>query len=137
MAVFIDTGVFYAAGNTADQHHGHANAILKRIFQKQFGQAYTSDYIVDEAVTLTQARTKDRKKSIRMLDNCLHSPELFNILNVNEDEFLQAAKQYGHCDELSFTDCTTLVLMRKNGIRHIATLDSGFRQFDDVQLVEP
>ncbi len=136
MSIFIDTGVFYAARNKADQYHGQAQAILRRIFQKQYGEAFVSDYVVDEVVTLTHARTKDRKKSVQMLDECTNSPELFSILNVDEAEFKQAAQYYRRFAELSFTDCTTMTLMKKHGIDRIATFDSGFKRTGQIEVIE-
>ncbi|MBI5036207.1 type II toxin-antitoxin system VapC family toxin [Candidatus Micrarchaeota archaeon] len=36
---------------------------------------------------------------------------------------------------ISFTDCSTLVLMKRHGIKNIATFDSGFRKVKWLKVV--
>jgi hypothetical protein len=56
MSVFVDTGVFYRHHDTDAARHEAAVDGLERLFEGEFGVAYTSDYIIDEAVTLTRVQ---------------------------------------------------------------------------------
>lgn len=57
MSVFVDTGVFYAHHDTDAERHDAAVAAFDALLDGTYGQRYTSEYILDEAVTLTRART--------------------------------------------------------------------------------
>lgn len=135
LAIFIDTGMFYALQNVQDEKHPAAKDIIGRIHKGQYGQAFTSDYVVDEAVTLVHARTKNRFESQLMLDKLLNSPSVFEIINVTENDFYEAAHEYKKCDSLSFTDASTLALMRKHRISHLASFDNGFLKVKDIHVI--
>jgi len=57
MSVFVDTGVFFAHHDTDAARHDHAVDAFDALFDGEYGQPYTNDYILDETVTLTRART--------------------------------------------------------------------------------
>ncbi|MHA1377844.1 MAG: hypothetical protein ACTSRG_05640 [Candidatus Helarchaeota archaeon] len=44
---------FYVLKFKKDPNHTKANKILKEVAQKKFGSQFTSDYIIDELMTLT------------------------------------------------------------------------------------
>ena len=56
MSVLVDTGVLYADHDTEASRHEAAQRALEVVYDGEFGQPYVSDYIFDEAVTLTQRR---------------------------------------------------------------------------------
>lgn len=56
MTVLVDTGVLYADHDTDAARHGTARNILELVYDGECGQPYVSDYIYDEAVTLTLKR---------------------------------------------------------------------------------
>jgi len=60
MAIFIDTNIFVAFYNEADENHSKAKKIITDIAEGKYGKALTSDYVFDEAVTVILARTKDQ-----------------------------------------------------------------------------
>jgi predicted nucleic acid-binding protein len=66
MTVFVDSGVFYAQTDRAANRHETAKAALTGIFAGTYGQPFTSDYVYDEAVTLTLARTAEYEKAKRV-----------------------------------------------------------------------
>jgi predicted nucleic acid-binding protein len=57
MSVLVDTGVFYAHADTDATRHGAAVRAFDALVDDALGQPYTSDYVFDEAVTLTLSRT--------------------------------------------------------------------------------
>lgn len=56
MTVFVDIGVLYADHDQDASRHTAASAALDAVYDGEFGQPYVSDYIYDEAVTLTLKR---------------------------------------------------------------------------------
>ena len=136
MSIFIDTGVMVASFNSRDELHLTAKTLMQSVFDKAFGNAFTSDYVIDEGTTLTFARTHDRTLSNSFLENSLNSNSLFEILYTSEEDFIETAKEYLKEKELSFTDCSILVLMKKHGIKNIATFDSGFRKIKGISVIE-
>jgi predicted nucleic acid-binding protein len=71
-------------------------------------------------------RTKRLELAIDIGEFILSSPRIIE-LRVSGDAF-NAAWELKSLKErfLSFTDCTSLALMEKNGIKRIASFDSGF-----------
>ncbi|MBI5036208.1 type II toxin-antitoxin system VapC family toxin [Candidatus Micrarchaeota archaeon] len=106
MAIFLDTAVLVAFHNARDAGHETAKQILWRVFHGEFGSVYTSEYIVDEGVTLTFARTKNRHQSNSFLQYCLGSAvdRLFSILPVTSESFRDSAAEYLRQTEL-IADC--------------------------------
>lgn len=135
MAVFIDTGILVALHNRRDTLHARSKAIMARIRNKEYGAMFTSDYVLDEATQVVLSRTRDRRLSQDLLSLCLGSGEALAILNVDDEDFVQASRLFLESDELSFTDCSTVVLMHRQGIEYVATFDSDFRRVPGVQVL--
>ena len=135
MAIFLDTGILVGMHNNSDSLHAAAKNIFRRIAAGEFGNAYTSDYVIDEGTAVTYARTKSRNQSKSLLTTCLKSSGVFEILSVGSTGFKETAQEYLKQPELSFTDCSNLILMRQNGIRNIATFDSGFKRIPDIRVI--
>ena len=58
MAVFVDTGIFVAMHNADDEFHLRSKELVERALKGDFGWIFTSDYVVDEAITTALVRTK-------------------------------------------------------------------------------
>jgi predicted nucleic acid-binding protein len=100
---------------------------MARALAGEFGVVYTSDYVVDEAITTALARTKRLELAIDIGEFVLASPRIVK-LRVSEDVFKAAWNRFKSLGDrfLSFTDCITLALMEKHGIESIASFNSGF-----------
>ena len=111
----------------ADENHKQAKELMERALKGEYGAVYTSDYVIDEAVTATLARTKKFGAAIEVGEFILGSPRL-KKLRVSEEIFDAAWRQFKSLEKrpMSFTDCTSLALMGKSGIENIASFDSGF-----------
>lgn len=130
MSVFIDSGVFTAFHNTRDSNNRRALELMKEIVAGGLGSAYTSDYIFDEAVTLALVRTRRPEIALsvgRMILGDLTKPFLV-VLRVDSEAFREAWKLFPRYAGrgLSFTDCTSIALMRMRDIESIVSFDSDF-----------
>jgi predicted nucleic acid-binding protein len=57
MTILIDTGVVYADHDTDATRHDAASRALDAVYDGEFGHPYLTDYVFDEAITLTRKRT--------------------------------------------------------------------------------
>jgi predicted nucleic acid-binding protein len=127
MAVFIDTGVFVAVRNADDELHTRSKELMKRALKSEFGRMYTSDYVIDEAVTTALIRTRRHDLATDLGRYIIESPRITKLW-VEKDSFEIAWEKFKvFMDKpLSFTDCTSLALMEKSRIKQIISFDSGF-----------
>ncbi|MFQ6086039.1 MAG: type II toxin-antitoxin system VapC family toxin, partial [Candidatus Bathyarchaeia archaeon] len=86
MAVFVDTGIFSGAYNLRDKYHERAGKLLGDALTGKYGIAYTTDYVFDEAVTLTLYRTGKAELAIELGEAILRSPRV-RVINVTDDLF--------------------------------------------------
>lgn len=132
MSIFIDTGVFIAFFNKRDEKHKQAVELLKNALSGDFGTLYTSDYIFDEAVTFIIKKTGriDLAQTVGnfILGELKGYPKLFNLLYVNSEVFSYAWRLFNKYSnrKLSFTDCTSLALIKITNIPRIMSFDNGF-----------
>lgn len=130
MSVFLDTGVFVAFHNTRDANHTRALELMRGIVDGELGTAYTSDYVFDEAVTVALVRTRRPENALavgRMILGELTAPFLA-ILRVGDEAFKGAWRLFPRYAgrRLSFTNCTSITLMRRRGIESIVSFDTDF-----------
>ncbi len=131
MSVFVDTGVLVAFANSRDDRHQDATRILDAARGRRWGRIITSDYILDEAVTLLLARTKRPERAVRLGQFILGTGDgdrVMDLAFVDPRSFLRAWVLFARMASrgLSFTDCTSLELMRALRIDRIASFDRGF-----------
>ena len=131
MSVFIDTGIFVAFHNTRDKNHGRALKLIRRAVSGEFGILYTSDYVFDESVTTALIRTKNPSIAQglgEMILGGLKTPLFIVMLRVDDEIFRKSweffTKYAGK--GLSFTDCTTIALMKSVGIEKVMSFDADF-----------
>jgi predicted nucleic acid-binding protein len=133
LKIFIDTGVFVAFHNKSDARHSLAKGIMGSIARGDYGAAYTSEYIFDEAVTFTLSRTGNHALAESLGATILGEKRrpFAKILNIEVTTFGGAWTLFRRFSDstLSFTDCTSLTLMKTYGIDMIASFDSGFDAF--------
>jgi predicted nucleic acid-binding protein len=129
----LDTSVFVAFSNKKDKDHAKAKALLDRLRKGEFGTPYTSDYIFDEAVTVALVRTGRLDLAIKIGKLILGAPEegipkLLMLIRVDDHVFSEAWTAFkGHENKLlSFTDQTSLQIMKTYKIDSIMSFDSGF-----------
>jgi len=125
MSVLIDTCIFVALSNNRDVNHGKARKLIEECMKGKYGKPYISDYIFDETLTTTLVRTKNHKKSVELGEYLLGSE--IDIIRIDEESFQKAWEMYKK-NTLSFTDCTSLAILKTYGINKLITFDSQLKK---------
>ena len=130
MTVLVDTGVLYADHDTDATRHEAARNAIEAVYDGEFGQPYVSDYIYDEAVTLTLRRggydpAKRLGERIRGDDSY---PQAYEMLAVSSGVFADAVDVFERYDDqqLSFTDATTIALCQRHAVDGVMSFDDDF-----------
>lgn len=133
MSLLVDTNILFAYANTRESRREAAVDLFAEMVEGKHGRICTTTFIVDETLTLLGARGQSHEAARRILgimglapDTGL--PHLIEVLDVTLDDVRATlALQERHWDRgLSFTDCTSLHVMARDGIDALATLDAGF-----------
>lgn len=124
---FLDTTVLVGGADARDARHGDGRAILRELAAGKLGTALVSDFVVDEAVTILGSRRGvGAEAAVAVLRSFLGSPRvrcLFVDAAALEETF-DAYRRYRGA--LSFTDASTVVLMRRAGCGTLYSHDCGF-----------
>jgi predicted nucleic acid-binding protein len=129
--VFVDTGAWFARFVPSDPDHAAAKAWLDRNTQPLI----TTDYVVDELLTLFRVRGEYRRAleiGPQILQGEVSDLEWVTPLDVEQ------AWQVFSTDQdkgWSFTDCVSRVVMERLAIATALAFDEHFRQFGTVSVV--
>jgi len=131
MTVLIDSGVFYAHADVDATRHETAVEAFDRVIDGDFGRPFASDYIYDEAVTLTLSRTgtfEYAKQVGQRIRGTGGYPSLITLEHVTPTVFENAVEVFERYDDqsLSFTDATTIALARNQDIDAVLSFDDDF-----------
>lgn len=131
MSIFIDTGVFFAHHDTDAERHEQAVTAFNAVLDGEYGQPYTSDYVLDETVTLTRARTESFEAADTIANRILGNepfPKLFEIIHVAPDDVRASVETFRRYSDhnLSFTDATIVELCESRGIDAVLSFDTDF-----------
>jgi predicted nucleic acid-binding protein len=131
MTVLVDTGVLYADHDTDATRHHIASEALEAVYDGELGHPYISDYIFDEAITLTATRTGSHGAATALSDKLRGQdqyPTVYELLDVSTAVFSDAVSVFEQYDdqELSFTDATTVALVNRHGLDGILSFDDDF-----------
>ena len=123
----MDTAGFLALWDEADERHGRAVRLQSELVRKH-SRFLTTDYIVDETVTLLLVRHSHSAASDFL--RTVTTSESLHLHWVTPDRFHTAAEFFArHADkEWSFTDCVSFDLMHELNVRDSFTTDQHFRQ---------
>lgn len=132
--IFLDSSFIVACKIGNDEHHKSSIDYLAKMIAEGNEEFVTSDYIFDEVVTVILVKSKnlgaaiDAGRTLRIASF---------ILKVDEEVYEKAWEIFSNQQntKLSFTDCSTLALMQKEGIKNIATFDQDFRKVKEVEVV--
>jgi len=122
---FADTSALYAFIDRSDANHPAAREAVGRLIRAG-RRIVTTDYIVAEAVNLTNARAGS-VAATRVLD-LLEQSAGIQVEWIGVERF-EAAKKFfrKHSDHrYSFTDCTSFVVMRELRLVEALTTDRHF-----------
>jgi hypothetical protein len=129
--IFVDSSAWFAVYSRRDANHPAAMAAI-RSFRDPL---VTSDYIVDETLTLLRARGENRRALTfgrRVIEG-----GWARIVRIEDQDFTAAWSMFRtfHDKDWSFTDCTSRVVMERLGIKRAFAFDDHFRQFGTVSVV--
>ena len=131
--IFVDTGAWFARFVPTDPDHPAAKVWLDR----NTSPLITTDYIVDELLTLLKVRG-EYQRALEIGPNLFGAAvcDLEWVTPADVDEAWRVFSSY-HDKEWSFTDCVSRVVMQRLGITTAFAFDKHFREFGIVTVVPP
>ena len=122
--VFVDTSAWYASVARRDRDHKTARNFL----ETNRRSLLFTDYILDETVTLIQARLS-HAEAVRFIDAVMLSPrvQMRYLEEVDVQDTVALFRRYQD-KAWSFTDCASFVIMRRLGLDTAFAFDEHFRQ---------
>ena len=129
--VFVDTGAWFAFFVPADADH----AAARTWFDSNTDPLVTTDYVVDELLTLLRVRGEFRRAL--EVGPALFNGDLCQVEWVSPADVENAWGVFSgyHDKSWSFTDCVSRVVMERLRIMTAAAFDEHFRQFGTVTVV--
>lgn len=129
MRCFVDTSAFCALEDRADWHHASAHLFRKELRDKTSGQLITTNFVIDETLTLLKARL-GAGPAIRF-GAMIWNSEAVLVLRVSEEQEKRAWAIFcRYADKgFSFTDFTSFAVMKEEQIPFVFAFDRHFLQF--------
>jgi predicted nucleic acid-binding protein len=126
--IFVDTSAWYAIEVEDDLNHKAAHNFLTEIASGKFGIAITTDYVIDETLTLLRTR-RDLASALSFIAKVTKSKSI-RVFWINEDLFQKTLEVFKKSNgkTWSFTDCTSFALMRELNIKEAFSFDKHFNQ---------
>jgi len=126
-SVFVDTSAWIALINKSDVFHLKAKTI-RDVLVRDDRQCLVTDYVVVE-IANSLSRIPWRSSAIQLI-NSIYASENINVVEIDKDIYVEAWKLYSERidKEWSLTDCTSFVVMNRNGIAEAFTNDRHFEQ---------
>jgi predicted nucleic acid-binding protein len=129
--LFVDTTALVAIEDKDDANHQEAVGFREKIGRSEtpFRVLYTSNYIIDETLTLLRAHCGH---SVAVgFRNALEASKLVRVFWITEalerDAWSIFERQMDK--DYSFTDCTSFALMEHEAIRDAFAFDHHFTQY--------
>jgi predicted nucleic acid-binding protein len=123
--LFVDTWGWVTLSSRRETRHQEVRAFLKGFR----GQVYSSDYVLDETITLLYARYPHQAEgAVREILTLIAQGSII-LERITEDRFAaawQLRQRYADKPAISFTDLTSMVVMQERGITQILTQDAHF-----------
>lgn len=132
--VLVDSSILVAFRNEKDENHEEAIRVMRDITDGKYGKPIITDYIFDETVTVCFARTKSMEITKDFGNHLLHSQ--MALVKINETLFKDAWEIFCTPLKLSFTDASSVAVIKAAGISHIATFDSALEKIAHAKPVE-
>lgn len=129
MKLFIDTWAWLTLRDKRESRHEVVRDFYRQ-FREKRGIIYTSDYVLDETITLLFKRLPFNiaKESLTKIDAAIEESYL-QMEWVTPERFQKAKElrlKYDDKPKISFTDLTSMVVMNELGITDILTEDEHF-----------
>lgn len=133
--LFIDTSGWCAVYDRSDTNHQKALAFWREITGTT-GTLFTSDYVLDETLTLLRLRLGHRDAV--EFGRAVLASEVVKVVPVSAKTWQEAWELFVKFrdKDFSFTDCTSFVLMRRLKLTEALAFDQHFRQMGFVMRPE-
>ena len=133
MAVFLDSGFYLGLIHPKDENYKRCIELLQILKTGEYGQLFTSNYIMAESATLVAVRTRNNAHAIQnAFELFLGSGQLARFLRLNEDNLKDAWDLFQKInlpkspEIISYIDCSNIILCRSYSIETIISYDSHF-----------
>lgn len=130
MIVFVDSSALKANYDARDDCHAKATELMRKIAARETEVTafVTTDYVLDEAVTLTRF-AHSHAKAVELADATLSS-KFMRLVYCDEGLFSAGIEVFRkHSDkEWSVTDCLSFATMKKYDVKTAFTFDTHFEQ---------
>lgn len=125
--VFADTSFFFALAAKRDRAHGQALIAYSRLLSAG-RRVITSDYVLDETLTLVKLRTRT-DVAVALLARIEQSAAIV-VEEIGAMRFKAAVAVFRKCADqaYSFTDCSSFALMRELKLKDALTTDRHFAE---------
>ncbi len=130
-SIFIDTWGWVVLGQKSDQYHAEVKNIYEQIIADKT-IIHTSDYVLDELMTILFKR-EAFEQVIRFMNAIFISIDRGQIKlhSVTYTTFFKAWELRKSLDDkplISFTDLTSMIIMKEQNIQYVLTQDKHFIQ---------
>ena len=124
--IYVDTGPILARYLSNDQYHNQAVGFWDTIYKK-VDSCLTSNFVLDETFTLLGRRAGYDFAAQRASN--IYASRLITILRPTREDEIKAIEFFKKFAEhsVSFTDCISFVLMRREKIKRVFSFDSHFQ----------
>jgi predicted nucleic acid-binding protein len=124
--IFIDTGAFLARYLRKDQHHYSAIAVWEKLGSNR-ENCITSNFVLDETFTLL-GRWAGHGFAVQRAKN-IYASQAFTICRPNKEDEIKALQFFSKYADphVSFTDCISFVLMKRERINRVFSFDRHFQ----------
>jgi uncharacterized protein len=128
--IFVDTWGWLAFGHRRDTHHADVEQLLQDCRENR-QPIHTSDYVLDELITLL-FRREIHEEAVRFIEGLVADAAgaKLQIQRITGERFaaaLELRKRYKDKPDISFTDLTTIGIMRELRLTAIVTKDRHFQ----------
>lgn len=128
--IFVDTSAWYASSSARDANHQDAKRFLASVRER----LVTTDYVVDETLTLFRARDENQHAlsfGAEVIDG-----SFAEIVTIDKQDFSNAWTVFQKFADKgwSFTDCASRVVMERLAIQTAFAFDEHFRQFGTIAV---
>jgi hypothetical protein len=125
--LFVDTAGWMACADGAAPEHQRCRQVRDK-WLRAGGLLVTTDYVIDETLTLIRLRI-GLEAAERWWEQCVQSSRLRREA-IDDLRAEKARSLFFRLRDktLSFTDCTSFVVMRELGVSTVLTLDHHFAQ---------
>src|SRR5438309_1651365 len=129
MSVFVDTWAWFALTDPDSSDHALAELAFRDMRERRV-ELVTTNFVLAEATTLIRYKIHHTAAvGFRRLTSNLVSDHVLRINHLSEAQEQEAGEVFDRYDrmDLSFTDCTSFVVMRALKLTDAFTGDAHFR----------